>query len=137
MRNFARLIKTLDSTNKTNLKVEALSNYFLKSSNEDMLWAIALMSHRRPKRPLTTTLLRQWASEESNLPQWLFEESYHIVGDLAETISLLITQDNSSVKISLTDCIKEIIFNHVLCKDLFGIFQNSSSSSLYGQLDIR
>ena len=44
VRKFARLIKTLDSTNKTNLKVEALSNYFLKSSNEDMLWAIALMS---------------------------------------------------------------------------------------------
>ncbi len=109
MRKFAHLIKTLDSTNKTNLKVEALSNYFLKSSNEDMLWAIALMSHRRPKRPLTTTLLRQWASEESNLPHWLFEESYHIVGDLAETISLLINQDNSSFKISLTDCIKEII----------------------------
>ena len=72
-----------------------------------MLWAIALMS-RRPKRPLSTTLLRQWASE-SNLPNWLFGESYHIVGDLAETISLLITQDNSSFKISLTECIKEII----------------------------
>ena len=109
MRKFSILIKTLDSTNKTNLKVEALSNYFLQSSKKDMLWAIALMSHRRPKRPMTTKLLRQWASEESNLPQWLFEESYHIVGDLAETISLLITQDNSSHEMSLTDCIEEII----------------------------
>ena len=109
MKKFSGLIKTLDSTNKTNLKVEALSNYFLQSSKKDMLWAIALMSHRRPKRPMTTKLLRQWASEESNLPQWLFEESYHIVGDLAETISLLITQDNSSHEMSLTDCIEEII----------------------------
>ena len=109
MKKFASLIKTLDSTNKTNLKVGALSNYFLKSSNDDVLWAIALMSHRRPKRPLTTTLLKQWASENSNLPQWLFEESYHIVGDLAETISLLVTQDDTSSKISLTDCINEII----------------------------
>ena len=109
MRKFASLIKTIDSTNKTNLKVEALSNYFLKSSNDDTLWAIALMSHRRPKRPVTTTLIRQWASQESNLPQWLFEESYHIVGDLAETISLLIPQEDFSEKISLTNCIKEII----------------------------
>ena len=109
MKKFASLIKTLDSTNKTNLKVGALSNYFLKSSNDDVLWAVALMSHRRPKRPLTTTLLKQWASENSNLPQWLFEESYHIVGDLAETISLLVTQDDTSSKISLTDCINEII----------------------------
>ena len=63
MRKFASLIKTLDSTNKTNLKVEALSNYFLKSSNEDMLWAIALMSDRITKIQINTNILIQWASE--------------------------------------------------------------------------
>ncbi|MBD0333688.1 MAG: ATP-dependent DNA ligase, partial [Chitinophagaceae bacterium] len=31
-----------------------------------------------------------WAVEISNLPWWLFEESYHVVGDLAETIALLL-----------------------------------------------
>ena len=65
---------------------------------KDMLWAIALMSHRRPKRPMTTTLLRQWASEEVICLSG-FLKNHIIVGDLAETISLLITQDDSSIKI--------------------------------------
>ena len=31
-----------------------------------------------------------WAAEMAGLPLWLFEESYHAVGDLAETISLIL-----------------------------------------------
>lgn len=90
MKLFAQLIKTLDSTNKTTLKVAALAEYFKEASEDDKLWTIALLSHRRPKRPVNTTLLREWATEISNIPLWLFEESYHIVGDLAETIALII-----------------------------------------------
>ncbi len=90
MKHFAALIKTLDSTNKTTLKVAALTEYFNNAGEDDKLWTIAILSHRRPKRPVNTTLLRLWATEISGIPQWLFEESYHIVGDLAETIALII-----------------------------------------------
>ena len=79
MRRFASLIEHLDRTNKTNHKVELLKNYFMKAPKKDALWAIALLSHRRPSRPVTTTLMRQWAAELTELPAWLFEESYHIV----------------------------------------------------------
>ncbi|MGB2171260.1 MAG: ATP-dependent DNA ligase [Flavobacteriaceae bacterium] len=109
MKHFARLIETLDSTNKTTLKVAALTRYFQEADHSDALWAVALLSHRRPSRPITTTLMRQWAAEVSQLPLWLFEESYHIVGDLAETISLLIAQENFESTPSLTKCIEEII----------------------------
>lgn len=90
MKQFANLIKKLDSTNKTNEKVAALTAYFNSAREDDKLWTIAILSHRRPKRPVNTTLLRQWATEISGIPPWLFEESYHIVGDLAETIALII-----------------------------------------------
>lgn len=90
MKQFAALIKTLDSTNKTNEKVAALTRYFKEANDDDTLWTIAILSHRRPKRPVNTTLLREWATEISGIPLWLFEESYHIVGDLAETIALII-----------------------------------------------
>ncbi|QIE59770.1 ATP-dependent DNA ligase [Rasiella rasia] len=111
MKQFAELIKTLDSTNKTTLKVAALSDYFNTASEKDKLWTIAILSHRRPKRPVNTTLLRQWATEISGIPQWLFEESYHIVGDLAETIALIIPNSNTSKKTSktLSTYIEEII----------------------------
>tara|TARA_R110002072_G_scaffold7503_2_gene40557 strand:- start:308949 stop:310544 length:1596 start_codon:yes stop_codon:yes gene_type:complete len=110
MKQFANLIKTLDSTNKTNEKVNALADYFKSAPENDKLWTIAILSHRRPKRPVNTTLLRQWATEISNIPTWLFEESYHIVGDLAETIALIIpNKDEATTDKSLSTFIAEII----------------------------
>ena len=109
MRRFAALIEQLDSTNKTNQKVAALADYFKEAPRDDALWAVALLSHRRPSRPVTTTLMRQWAATLSQLPEWLFEESYHIVGDLAETIALLVQQEAEGTPPSLSQCIKEII----------------------------
>ncbi|SDR76205.1 DNA ligase-1 [Gillisia sp. Hel1_33_143] len=109
MKQFAELIRTLDSTNKTTLKVEALTHYFKIAAPKDKVWAIAILSHRRPPRPVNTTLLRQWASELANIPAWLFEESYHIVGDLAETIALIVPASSSSSDKSLTQFLQEII----------------------------
>ena len=60
MKNFAQLIKTLDSSNKTNVKVDALTTYFKNASPEDKVWTIGILSHRRPPRPVNTTLLRLW-----------------------------------------------------------------------------
>ena len=109
MRNFAQLIKTLDSTNKTTVKVQALTNYFLNTDDADKVWTIAILSHRRPPRPVNTTMLREWASELANIPLWLFEESYHIVGDLAETIALVIPAAKHSSEKSLTEFLEEMI----------------------------
>ncbi|KOP38100.1 ATP-dependent DNA ligase [Flavobacterium sp. WLB] len=109
MKNFAQLIKTLDSSNKTNVKVDALTTYFKNASPEDKVWTIAILSHRRPARPVNTTLLRLWANELANIPLWLFEESYHIVGDLAETIALIIPSTKKHSDKSLTEFLQEII----------------------------
>ena len=109
MKNFAQLIKTLDSTNKTTIKVQALADYFSLASDVDKVWTIAILSHRRPPRPVNTTLLRQWASELANIPLWLFEESYHIVGDLAETIALIVPSAKSSTEKTLTQFLEEMI----------------------------
>jgi len=109
MKNFAQLIKALDSSNKTNVKVDALTLYFKTASSQDKVWAIAILSHCRPPRPVNTTLLRIWANELANIPSWLFEESYHIVGDLAETIALIIPATKEHSDKSLTEYLQEII----------------------------
>ena len=109
MKNFASLIKELDSSNKTTVKVDALTEYFRNASPEDKVWTIAILSHRRPPRPVNTTLLRLWANELANIPMWLFEESYHIVGDLAETIALIIPTTKEHSDKSLTEYLQEII----------------------------
>ncbi len=109
MKLFAELIRNLDSTNKTTLKVEALTEYFQKAPPEDKVWTIAILSHRRPPRPVNTTLMREWASQLAKIPLWLFEESYHIVGDLAETIALVIPPAQNSTEKSLSQFLQEII----------------------------
>ncbi|MGJ8683287.1 MAG: ATP-dependent DNA ligase [Nonlabens sp.] len=109
MKQFAELIRIIDGTNKTTLKVAALTEYFKTAPDEDKLWTIAILSHRRPKRPVNTTLMREWATEISGIPLWLFEESYHIVGDLAETIALILPTTNESSEKSLSQIIQELI----------------------------
>ena len=93
MKRWARLFKELDSTTSTNAKVDALAAYFEDVDDRDKVWTIALLSRRRPPRAINYRLLGEWAAEAAQLPQWLFEESYHVVGDYAETISLLVPQN--------------------------------------------
>jgi DNA ligase-1 len=109
MKEFAALVKLIDSTNKTTQKVAALSSYFDNADESDKLWTIAILSHRRPKRPVTSTQIREWATQISGIPLWLFEESYHIVGDLAETIALILPSPTNRSNKSLTSIILEII----------------------------
>jgi DNA ligase-1 len=106
MKRFADLFTALDQTTKTNAKVAALAEYFRTAPNPDKLWTIALLSGRRPKRGVTTTLLREWASQQAGIPLWLFEESYPIVGDLSETIALVLPPATKLSNRSLTDWIE-------------------------------
>ena len=90
MSAFSDLFQALDATTKTSAKLAALCQYFQTATPEDRLWCIAVLSGRRPKRVLSSTLLRRWAAEAAGIPDWLFEECYANVGDLAETIALLL-----------------------------------------------
>jgi len=90
MRSFAELVTKLGTSTKTNDKLDALVNYFSVADGKDKVWVIAIFSGRRPKRAVNSTQLAGYCVELTGLPFWLFEESYHTVGDLAETISLLL-----------------------------------------------
>lgn len=108
MKAFAQLFLSLDETNKTNEKVRILKKYFNSVPDADKMHMLALFTGRRPKRPINSTLVRTWAVEVSNIPAWLFEESYHVVGDLAETMSLLMPENTSGSSKSLADWVAEI-----------------------------
>jgi DNA ligase 1 len=96
MRLFIELVNTLGTATKTNDKLDALSDYFAQAADEDKVWVIAIFSGRRPKRVVNASYLSQWCIEMTGLPGWLFEESYHTVGDLAETIALLLPEKNTA-----------------------------------------
>lgn len=95
MKQFAELAIQIGSSTKTNDKLDALVKYFTSADNKDKVWVIAIFSGRRPRRSVSGTLLATWCVDLIHLPFWLFEESYHTVGDLAETIALLLPEAKS------------------------------------------
>lgn len=103
MRRFTELFLQLDRTTKTNQKVELLKAYFLSAADEDKIWALALFTGRRPPRPVKSSQLQEWALEQTGIPQWLYRESYSSVGDMAETISLLLPVSESTSEKTLTE----------------------------------
>ncbi|UYQ91840.1 ATP-dependent DNA ligase [Chitinophaga horti] len=92
MHHFASLVKTLSNSTKTNEKLDALSQYFATADEKDKSWVLAIFSGRRPKRVVNSTQLKTWCMQLTGLSDWLFDECYHTVGDLAETIALLLPE---------------------------------------------
>ncbi|MBI6631982.1 ATP-dependent DNA ligase [Pseudomonas paralactis] len=92
MKAFAELYANLDATTSSNAKLAALQAYFLQAPPEDAAWAVYFLSGGRPRQLVPTRLLREMATEAASIEPWLFEESYQSVGDLAETISLLLPE---------------------------------------------
>ena len=90
MRRFAALYDALDATTSTNAKVAALQAYFAGAPPADAAWALFFLTGGRLKRLIAPRLLAQWGCERARVPGWLFEESFGLAGDLAETIALLI-----------------------------------------------
>jgi DNA ligase-1 len=89
MRAFSELFEELDTTTATNLKVAAMVRYFKSAAPADAAWAAYILSGRRLKRFIGPTLLYRWLIEAVELPEWLIDESMAAVGDMAETIALL------------------------------------------------
>lgn len=87
MKRFAALYAALDATTSTQVKLEALVAYFSAAEPEDAAWASYFLAGGKPRQSVPTRLLAQCARDRAGLPDWLFEESYQAVGDLAETIA--------------------------------------------------
>jgi DNA ligase-1 len=94
VRRFAALFEALDTTTSTRAKVDAMVDYFRAASPADAAWATYVLMGRRLKRSVGPALLHAWLVEEAQLPAWLVEETYGSIGDLAETIALLVAPDS-------------------------------------------
>src|SRR5918993_2384895 len=92
MKRFAALFAALDHTTSTNLKVEAMVDYFHAAPPADAAWAVFFLTGRRLKRAAAGRAIAEWTLAATGLPEWLLTESYAIVGDGAETSTLLLDQ---------------------------------------------
>ena len=92
MKNFAELFAQLDASTGNNSKLLALQDYFQNAEPADSAWAVYFLAGGKPRRLVPTKVLRRLILDVDAVPEWLFEECYEAVGDLAETISLLLPQ---------------------------------------------
>ncbi|HEV7298533.1 MAG TPA: ATP-dependent DNA ligase [Tepidisphaeraceae bacterium] len=90
MKRFTELFQQLDATTRTSEKVEAMQRYFREAPPADAAWAVYVLAGRTVGKAIASRKLREWASEASGHPAWLVDESYHVVGDLSETLSLIV-----------------------------------------------
>ena len=109
MKQFAELYRCLDETTKTSRKIDCLRAYFQAADPADAAWAVYFLSGRKPKRLIRTTELKQWCVEEAAISPWLFDECHEAVGDLAETIALLLPAPEHSSDIPLHTLVEELL----------------------------
>ena len=109
MQRFADLYAALDETTKTGKKVAAMTEYFQQADPADAAWAVYFLSGRKINRLVKSANLRQWCAEEIAMPEWLFNESYDVVGDLAETIALLLPPPSRSSDLPLAEWVERRI----------------------------
>ncbi len=101
MKQFSLLFEQIDQTTSVNGKIAAIVQYLAVVPATDAIWAVALLMNRLPKRPVKTAELWQWCAQLTLLPDWLQTESYHIAGDTAETLHLLIPEGSGDTNTSL------------------------------------
>lgn len=109
MREFARLYTELDETTSTRRKLEALQAYFASAAPEDTAWAVHFLAGGKPRQAVPVKLLRQYATEHAGLDEWLFDECYHAVGDLAETIAHILPPPQRSSALGLAHWVEQRI----------------------------
>ena len=107
MKAFAALYRELDSTTSSLAKQAALQGYLRTACPADAAWAVYFLAGGKPRQIVSTKLLKQLAQEAAGLPQWLFDESYEAVGDLAETIALLLSPPTHSHDLGLATWVEE------------------------------
>jgi DNA ligase-1 len=106
VKHFARLFAELDSTTSTKAKVEALQRYFARTPAADAAWAVYFLAGGKPRQVVKTATLRALACEMAGIEDWLFEECYQAVGDLAETIAYVLPLQSSESDLGLADWVE-------------------------------
>jgi DNA ligase 1 len=107
MKRFAALFAELDGTTSTNAKVEALQRYFEQAPARDAAWAVYFLAGGKPRQVVPTAHLAILACEVAAIAPWLFDECYQAVGDLAETIALVLPRESEPTDVGLAEWVEE------------------------------
>jgi DNA ligase 1 len=113
--DFPSLVLNLEKCKTPSSKQVLLQDYFETASDHDKLHALSLFIGISPKRILTLNQLKNIAIKESTLPEWIFDESLKVVGDISETIANIIDlpENERAISISIWVNVIENLSNQV------------------------
>lgn len=107
MRRFSQLFNELDASTATTAKVQALKRYFAQVDAADAAWAVYFLAGGKPRQVVPTGVLRALACQRAGIAEWLFEECYQAVGDLAETIAHVLPPAPSLSDVNLAQWVEQ------------------------------
>ena len=112
MKAFADLYRRLDSATSIRAKQAAMVEAFAAARDDpgqwgSAAWMVYFLAGGKPRQTVPTRLMWRLALETSGYPGWLCEECYHSVGDLAETLALLLPEGGAGEEISLEGWMRE------------------------------
>ncbi len=112
MKAFAELYRRLDSATSTRAKQAAMVEAFAVARDDPMQWGSAawmvyFLAGGKPRQTVPTRLMWRLAVEGSCYPEWLCEECYANVGDLAETLALLLPEGAGGEEVPLDVWMRE------------------------------
>jgi DNA ligase 1 len=108
MHSFAALYREIDGSTKTTVKANAIAAYLQSASADDAAWAIYLLSGNKIKQVMPSKQIRALVAAKASIPDWLLDETYTWIGDLAETLSAVVHSDSKATIGSLTSWIERI-----------------------------
>jgi DNA ligase 1 len=111
MKRFAALFAAIDHTTSTNAKVDAMVAYLSAADPADAAWAVFFLTGRRLKRLVPGRSISQWTMTATGVSEWLINECYSVVGDGAETATLILDQlaSASANPLALAEWVEERI----------------------------
>lgn len=107
MKRFSQLFSELDATTSTNEKVDALVRYFDQAAARDAAWAVYFLAGGKPRQVAPMGVLATLACEVAGIEPWLFDECYQSVGDLAETIALVLPRESETSEVGLAEWVED------------------------------
>jgi len=135
MKRFTQLFLELDASNRKTEKLAALKRYFKDVPNADGAWAVFFLTGNRLKRPIKLADFREWAGQSCGFPAWMVDECYDHVGDLAETLALLLS-DHGDKKPSVDKPLCAIVEEDIApLREMEPVEQRARIEKLWSELD--
>ena len=117
MKQFSQLIDALLLSRFERDKQQVWADFLQNNSeNESYVGLVtSLLKNECPKRIISSKNLKVLAMETVGIPHWLLDESKHFVGDMSETISLILAplQTENNIEVPLTEVVTAINEMHL------------------------